>query len=213
MQTTPDLKAALAAMPLIAILRSIEPGQALAVANALVDAGVRVIEVPLNSPQPYKSIAAIANAFDQDVLVGAGTVLDEEQAHRVLDSGGQLLVAPNLDLRVGAVATGAGIGWCPGVFTPTEAFTALAAGAAAIKVFPAEAMPPAGIKAMRAVLPADAVLLPVGGIGADNMPDYWRAGANGFGLGSSLYKPGQGAADTADRARRFVAIINQLRQS
>ena len=212
MKTT-ELHESLNTLPLIAILRGLQPTEALAVATALVDSGFRIIEVPLNSPQPLKSIAAIASRFGNEVLVGAGTVLNEDQAHQVLDSGGQLLIAPNLNLDVGRVATRAGIAWCPGVFTASEAFTALDAGAAALKIFPAEAMPPVGIKALRAVLPEAARLLPVGGINLTNMQSYWDAGANGFGLGGSLYKPGQSAASVAETAQKFVTAIDSIRRS
>ncbi len=208
-----DFKTTFDQMPLVAILRGIEPSDASGVATALVNSGLRIIEVPLNSPQPLKSIAAIANVFGNDVIVGAGTVLNEDQAHQVLDSGGQLLIAPNLNLKVGEVAARAGIAWCPGVFTASEAFTALDAGAAAIKIFPAEAMPPSGIRALRAVLPREALVLPVGGIGLENMSDYWQAGASGFGLGGSLYKPGQSAAASAQKAGSFVKLVNSLRHS
>jgi 2-dehydro-3-deoxyphosphogalactonate aldolase len=195
------LAAALQALPLIAILRGLRPAEALAIGAALVAEGWALIEVPLNSPQPLQSIASLAAAFP-GVLVGAGTVLHVDQVREVHAAGGRLVVAPNFDA---AAAIGLGMACLPGVATATEAFAALAAGASGLKLFPAEAIAPAVVKALRAVLPARARLLPVGGITPASMAGYLDAGANGFGLGSALYQPGLDAAGVAANARAFVS--------
>jgi 2-dehydro-3-deoxyphosphogalactonate aldolase len=197
------LEAALAACPLVAILRGITPAEAVPVGRVLVDAGFRVIEVPLNSPDPLASISAIAHAFPQ-AIVGAGTVLRRQQVGPVQAAGGRLVVAPNFDAAVVQESIDLDLACLPGVATPTEAFAALDAGATGIKLFPAELISPAVVKAMRAVLPADAWLLPVGGITPANMAAYRAAGANGFGIGSALYKPGMSVDEVARQARAFV---------
>jgi 2-dehydro-3-deoxyphosphogalactonate aldolase len=197
------LSRALHTLPLVAILRGISPDEAVSVGQALVDAGWSVIEVPLNSPRPLDSIAALVRAFPQ-VLIGAGTVLLADQVRAVAEAGAGLIVAPNTDAGVLAEGLGLGLVCLPGVATPTEAFAALAAGAHGLKLFPAELMPPAGVKAMRAVLPTGTKMLPVGGITPDNIAAYRAAGAAGFGIGSALYKPGMGAAEVALQARRFA---------
>jgi 2-dehydro-3-deoxyphosphogalactonate aldolase len=189
----------MAAAPLIAILRGIRPGEALVVGQAIDEAGWGAIEVPLNSPQPLASIATLSAAFPH-LLVGAGTVLRPEQVHDVHKAGGRLVVAPNFDADVVAAAVDLGMVCLPGVFTSSEAFAALDAGATGLKLFPAEMIPPAAVKAMRAVLPESTLLFPVGGIAANNVADYLAAGANGFGIGSALYKPGRGAADLKQAA-------------
>ena len=201
---TDRLAAALRQLPLVAILRGITPAEALAVGQALVDAGWALIEVPLNSPQPFDSIAALAAAFPQ-ALVGAGTVLEVAQVRAVAAAGGRLIVSPNADPGVIAEAGRLGLVCLPGVATPTEAFAALAAGAQGLKLFPAELLTPAVLKALRAVLPAGTLMLPVGGITPDNMAAYRAAGAAGFGIGSALYQPGMAAADVAAQAARFAA--------
>ena len=198
------LQAALSQVPLIAILRGIRPEEAVAVGRAIEGAGWRAIEVPLNSPQPLRSIAELARAFPH-LLVGAGTVLRPEQVHEVHRAGGRLVVSPNLNADVVRAAADLGLPCVPGVCTPTEAFAALDAGASALKLFPAEMIPAAAVKAMRAVLPASTLLLPVGGITAGNMPAYLAAGASGFGIGSALYRPGLGAAEVAQAALEFKA--------
>ena len=198
------LAAALQQLPLIAILRGITPAEALPVGQALVDAGWALIEVPLNSPQPFESIAALAAAFPQ-ALVGAGTVLDVQQVRAVAAAGGRLVVSPNTDLAVIAEAGRLALACLPGVATPTEAFAALAAGAQGLKLFPAELLSPAVLGALRAVLPAGTLMLPVGGITPENMAGWRAAGAAGFGIGSALYKPGMAAADVARQAQRFAA--------
>jgi len=192
------------ALPLVAILRGITPDEAEAVASALHAAGFRLIEVPLNSPQPFDSIARIRRALPDDTLVGAGTVLNVDDVQRLADAGGELVVMPHADTAVIRAAKAAGLLCVPGVATPTEAFAALAAGADALKLFPAEMIAPAVVKAMRAVLPRQLRLLPVGGITPEGMGPYVQAGANGFGLGSALYAPQTPAAEVAKRARRFV---------
>lgn len=205
-----DFDTAFAANPLIAILRGLRPEEAADTAIALTGAGFRVLEVPLNSPDPLDSIARLVAAAP-DAIIGAGTVLRPEQVGAVADAGGRIIIAPNFDPRVAAEARRLQLAYCPGVGTVSEAFAALEAGAAALKLFPAEMIPPAAIKAMRAVLPSAARLLPVGGIGPSAMAGYLRDGADGFGLGSALYKPGQDAATTGQKARDFMAAWQALR--
>ena len=190
-------------LPLIAILRGIRPHEAVDVVGALVAEEFAVVEVPLNSPEPFESIRRLADAYGARAVVGAGTVLGETDARRAIDAGSRILVAPNLEPAVGRVAAAAGIAWSPGIATPTEAFRALDLGAACVKRFPAEMIPPAAVKAMRAVLPGATRLVPVGGIGTDTMAAYVSAGAAGFGLGSSLYRPG----DAPDRVRDAAARL------
>lgn len=191
-------------LPLVAILRGLTPQDALPVGAALFDAGFRVIEVPLNSPQPLDSIALLAREFGDRCLVGAGTVLMPGQVAQVRDAGGKLIVMPHGDTAVIRAAKAAELVCTPGVATPTEAFAALAAGADALKLFPAEQLPPSVLKAWSSVLPKGTALLPVGGITPDNMAPYRKAGAAGFGIGSALYAPGTDAAEAARRARAFV---------
>jgi len=190
--------------PLVAILRGIRPEEALDIGEALFANGFRTLEVPLNSPSPLKSIEVLARRFGGDALVGAGTVLSEASARDVAAAGGKLVVMPHSDSAVIRAAKAAGCICLPGVATVTEAFAALAAGADALKLFPAEQLPPEVLKAWRAVLPVECGLLPVGGITPDRMAVYVRAGANGFGIGSALYKPGKPAADVARDAVAFV---------
>jgi 2-dehydro-3-deoxyphosphogalactonate aldolase len=198
-------------LPLIAILRGLKPENAEATGQALIEAGFRIIEVPLNSPDPFRSIAILARAMPKDVLVGAGTVLEPDLVNGVLDAGGKLIVMPHADTEVIRRAKELRLVCTPGVATPTEAFAALRAGADAIKIFPAEAVPPAVVKAWRAVLPKDAIVLPVGGIRPDTMKAYVEAGADGFGLGSALFTPAMAVADIGRNARDFAAAWRALR--
>jgi 2-dehydro-3-deoxyphosphogalactonate aldolase len=195
---------ALKALPLIAILRGITPPEAVPIGQALVSAGWTLIEVPLNSPQPLDSIAAMVGAFPQ-AMIGAGTVLTPNDVRNVHAAGGQLIISPNFNPAVVREALRLGLVCLPGVITASEAFAALEAGAAGLKIFPAEMATPAVVKALRAVLPADARVLPVGGITPENMAAYRKAGANGFGIGSALYKPGMTAQEVATNALKFIA--------
>jgi 2-dehydro-3-deoxyphosphogalactonate aldolase len=197
---------ALQQLPLVAILRGLTPQEAPAIGHALVDSGFALIEVPLNSPRPLDSIAALAAAHP-DHLIGAGTVLSAAQVREVHAAGGRIIISPHFDPAVVHEAVRLGLACVPGVATPSEAFAALAAGAHALKLFPAELITPTVLKAMRAVLPADVQLLPVGGITPDNMAPYLSAGANGFGLGSALYKPGCTAQQVREAAQRFVQAL------
>ena len=197
-------EAALQVLPLVGILRGLPPRDALVVGEALAGVGWPLIEVPLNSPAPLDSIALLAGAWPQ-ALVGAGTVLTPAAVREVHAAGGELIVAPNFDAAVVREAERLGLVCLPGVLTASEAFGALAAGATALKLFPSEMITPAVVKALRAVLPADVRLLPVGGITPDNIGSYRAAGAAGFGIGSALYKPGDAADQVARNARRFIA--------
>ncbi|WP_156256612.1 2-dehydro-3-deoxy-6-phosphogalactonate aldolase [Sandarakinorhabdus oryzae] len=196
--------------PLVAILRGLEPAQAADVAQTLVAAGITLIEVPLNSPDPFTSIAAILAAVGDRALVGAGTVLDVGQVRTLAGLGARLVVAPNCNPAVIAAAVASGMIALPGVLTPTEMFAAIAAGAQGLKLFPAELVPPAGVKAVRAVLPPGLPLFLVGGINAASMAPYRAAGATGFGLGSSLFAPGKSLADISRDAAAIVAAWDAL---
>lgn len=198
------MRAWLDELPLVAILRGLRPEEALDIANALVGANFRIIEVPMNSPQPLESIRLMSEALGERCLIGAGTVLQPEQVTEVAAAGGKLIVMPHADTRVIAAAKRAGLYCVPGVATPTEAFAAIQAGADAVKLFPAELLTPPVLKAWRAVMPRDLPMLPVGGITPDNMAPYIAAGANGFGLGSALYAPGRDANDVGRRAHAFA---------
>ena len=198
------LQERLAPLPLIAILRGIRPAEAIPIGQALIDARFVAVEVPLNSPEPQISIARLAGAFGDRALIGAGTVLTAQHIEEVAGAGGRLLVMPHGDPALIRAAKARGLLCVPGVATPTEAFGALAAGADALKLFPAEALPPQVVKAWRAVLPKDVWLLPVGGIAPASMAPYLAAGANGFGLGSALYRAGMSAAEVATSARAFA---------
>ena len=196
--------AALQHLPLIAILRGLQPEEALAVGQALAFSGWTLIEVPLNSPRPLDSIATLAAAFPQ-ALIGAGTVLTVQDVRNVQAAGGELIVSPNFNPAVVHEAARLGLVCLPGVMTASEAFAALDAGASGLKIFPAEMITPSVLKALRAVLPADTRVLPVGGITPDNMQPYVAAGADGFGIGSALYKPGLTPATVAKNAIKFIA--------
>lgn len=196
--------AAFGACGMVAIVRGIKPAEAAGHGRALYEAGFRIIEVPLNSPQPLDSIAALREALPDDAMIGAGTVLTPERVRDVREAGGELIVMPHADTGVILAAKLQGLACVPGVATPTEAFAALKHGADALKMFPAEQLGPAVTKAWRAVIPAVVPLLPVGGVKPDNMGPQLAAGASGFGLGSALYKPGQDAAATRANALAFI---------
>ncbi len=198
-------------MPLVAILRGVKPEEVVAVGRSLIEAGITIVEVPLNSPDPYDSISLLASEFGDKALIGAGTVLTAEQAQRVIAAGGKLVVSPNMNLHVIRTTKQLGGVSAPGCLTPTEAFTALDAGADAIKIFPAEMASPKVIKAMRAVLPQESKLIIVGGVNADNMQDFLTAGANGFGIGSALFKPGRTADAIRAAADGQVAVLRAAR--
>jgi 2-dehydro-3-deoxyphosphogalactonate aldolase len=196
-----------AACPLVAIIRGVTPDEAEAVGDAIFEAGIRIIEVPLNSPEPLKSIELLARRLGDRALIGAGTVLEERQVDEVKSAGGQLIVSPNTNPGVIAAAAAAGLVSCPGYFTPSEAFAAIAAGAHALKLFPAEAATPAVVKAQRAVLPRDVPLLVVGGVKPDMMTRWLDAGADGFGLGSGLFRPGNSPTEVLANARNYVNAL------
>ena len=196
---------------MIAILRGVEPQNALAVADTLIEAGFQIIEVPLNSPEPLVSILRIAERHGAHAIVGAGTVLTAAQVDAVADAGGRIIVSPNMNPDVGRAAAARGLYWCPGVVTPSEAFAALDLGASVLKFFPAEMVPPKAIAAMRAVLPQDAVVAAVGGVSPDTMSAYFEAGVNGFGLGSALFKPDYSLDDIGKRAVAFTDALETLR--
>jgi 2-dehydro-3-deoxyphosphogalactonate aldolase len=203
-----DFDAAVRRCPLIAILRGVTPDEVVAIGEALVAAGFGLIEVPLNSPQPLDSIARLAGALAGRAIIGAGTVLRAAEVAAVEAAGGVMIVSPNTNVGVIAAAAGAGLISLPGVATPSEAFDALDAGATALKLFPAEGSSPAELKAMRAVLPRDVRVLPVGGITPENLAPWLKAGAAGFGLGSALYTPGSTPDAVAARARSFIAALD-----
>jgi 2-dehydro-3-deoxyphosphogalactonate aldolase len=189
---------------LIAVLRGIEPGEAVAVAGALLDEGVSCVEVTLNSPEPFKSLDAIRHAFGDQILLGAGTVLTPAAMRDAAAAGAELIISPNTDPAVIAATKAAGLPSLPGVFTPTDCFTALAAGADALKLFPAEAASPAVLKALLTVLPAGTPVLPVGGVQHDSLASWRAVGAAGFCVGAALYRPGRTPDEVRRRARQFV---------
>ena len=197
-------------LPLVAVLRGIAPEEIPAIGGALVAHGFRILEVPLNSPRPFESIRLLAEHFGDRCLVGAGTVLAVDEVTQVSAAGGRLVVMPHGDTAVIREAKRQGRVCIPGVATPTEAFAALAAGADGLKMFPAEQLPAAALKAWRAVLPAAALVFPVGGIRPDNMGPYWAAGADGFGTGSNLYRPGMAVAEVEKAAAAYASAFRAL---
>ncbi|MGZ8310715.1 MAG: 2-dehydro-3-deoxy-6-phosphogalactonate aldolase [Allosphingosinicella sp.] len=207
MDALADFRRYFEACPLVAIIRGGRPEEVEAIGAALVEAGIRIIEVPLNSPDPLSSIARLAERFGDQALIGAGTVLTTDDVARVKAAGGRLIVSPGFDGEVVRATVQAGLVSSPGYFTPSEAFAALAAGAHALKLFPAEAAPPAVVKAQRAVLPASVPLIVVGSVTPEKIASYRAAGADGFGLGGALYKPGQAATEVSAQARAFVAAL------
>lgn len=202
-----DFRRHFAACPIVAIIRGVRPDEAEAIGQALYDGGIRIIEVPLNSPQPLESIARLAACLGDRSLIGAGTVLTPADVAAVANAGGRLIVSPNTNPEVVRAAVGAGLVSCPGFFTPSEAFTAIQAGATALKFFPAEAGSPAVVRAQRTVLPRDFPILAVGGVTLDSILAWRDGGADGFGISSALYRPGQSAADTLRKAAEFAAAV------
>ncbi len=193
--------------PLVAILRGVKPEEVAAIGKALEQKGIAIVEVPLNSPRPMESIALLARAFGDRLLIGAGTVMTEGQVAHIAAAGGRIIVTPHADAAIVRAAKQQGLLAMPGFFTPAEAFAMLAAGADALKLFPAEAASPAALRAMRAVLPSGTAVLPVGGIDASNMAAWKEAGAAGFGIGSGIYKPGDSPEAVAAKAHRLVSAL------
>jgi 2-dehydro-3-deoxyphosphogalactonate aldolase len=202
-----DLGAWLAQCPLVAILRGVQPAEAEALGSALQRAGIRIVEVPLNSPSPLESIAILSRTFGSRMLIGAGTLTDPSQVGEVAAAGGRLIVTPHADTAIVRAAKQAGLFAVPGFFNPTEAFALLQAGADAIKLFPAEVLGPPMLRALRAVLPKSAIVIPVGGIGADQVAPWMAAGALGLGVGSSIHRPGDDARIVEAKARALVAAV------
>jgi 2-dehydro-3-deoxyphosphogalactonate aldolase len=205
-----SLRRYLKPLPLVAVLRGITPAEVEAIGSALADCGFRILEVPLNSPDPFESITRLTRELSEHCLLGAGTVLKVADVRRVAEAGGKLIVMPHGDVAVVREAKRLGLVCLPGVATPTEAFAALAAGADGLKMFPAEQLSPSVLKAWRAVLPKDALVFPVGGIRPDNMAPYWAAGADGFGTGSNLYQPGASPETVRGVARQYAAAFGAL---
>jgi 2-dehydro-3-deoxyphosphogalactonate aldolase len=195
--------------PLTAIIRGVTPDEAEAIGDAIYGGGIRIIEVPLNSPDPLRSIELLAKWLGETMLVGAGTVLAPDDVRRVRDAGGRIIISPNTNKDVIAATAAEGMISCPGYFTPSEAFAAIGAGATALKLFPAEGASPAVLKAQLAVIPRDVPVLAVGGIQPDNMQPWIDSGAAGFGLGGGLYQPRQSAAETLVKARAYVAGVER----
>ena len=202
-----DFAKAFSACPMVAILRGITPDEAEAHVAELVEAGFTLIEVPLNSPSALASIALLSKRFGEQVIIGAGTVLTKASVAEVHAAGGKLIVAPNFDPRVAEASRELGLIYGPGVATASEIFAAIEAGAHFLKLFPAELIPPVAVKALRAVVPASAPLVAVGGVSPTTMAPYLQAGAAGFGLGSGLYRPGQSPAETGEKARAYIAAL------
>ena len=196
-------------MPIIAILRGVRPTEAVAIAEAVLESGIRVIEIPLNSPDPFTSIRHVADRLAQRAIVGAGTVLSEAEVEGVADAGGRIIVSPNMDTRVIRKTKARGLVSAPGIMTPSEAFAALAAGADVLKIFPGEFFSLAIIRAMAAVLPKTSVLVLVGGVTPDSIGVFRGSPVAGFGVGSSIYKPGMSAADVKVSGTRFADAVRR----
>ena len=209
MSAVEDFRRYFAECPLVAIIRGVTPAEAEGIASALYDGGIRIIEVPLNSPQPLDSIRIIAERFGDRTLVGAGTVLDPEDVLKVRGAGGRLIVSPNTNTAVIEATVAAGMISSPGYFTPSEALAAIQAGAHSIKLFPAEAASRKVVKSQKAVLPKDIPLIVVGGVTPDAIPGWLEGGADGFGLGGGLYQPGQDVETTLEKARAYVEAVSR----
>lgn len=206
-QNSDRFRQIVADMPLIAILRGVCPEEVVAVAQSIRDAGIRIIEVPLNSPDPFTSIAKLSAHFGSDTIIGAGTVLDTADVARCREAGAQIIVSPNMNTAVVKATVSSGMISAPGCFTPSEAFAALDAGAHAVKLFPGEMISAAGVKAMRAVLPKEAIVLVVGGVSSETVGQYREAGADGFGIGGAVYRAGYSPEIAGRNAARFVDAI------
>ena len=209
MTPTEDFHRYLAACPLVAIIRGVTPDEAESIGDALFEGGIRIIEVPLNSPDPLNNVRLLAERLGDRALIGAGTVLDPAQVKQVADAGGRIIVSPNTNLDVIRATAAAGLVSAPGYFTPSEGFAAIDAGATALKLFPAEAASPAVLKAQKAVLPKNVPVLAVGGITVESLAAWREAGADGFGLGSAVYRPGHTADEVLAHARAFAAAVKR----
>ena len=201
------LTAAMADIPLIAILRGIKPDEVLEIGQVIYNAGIKVIEIPLNSPEPYKSIEILQQALGDVAVIGAGTVTSVEQVENIHAVGGRLIVSPNTNIAVIKRSKQLGLYSAPGFYTPSEAFTAIEAGADALKMFPADTLGTAGLKAIKVVLPPDMLILPVGGVNVGNMKDFMAVGASGFGLGSGLYKAGMTAEQVSLNTQAYIKAL------
>ncbi len=206
-----DVRAWLARSPLVAILRGVQPAEVESICSALERAGISIVEVPLNSPRPLESISILSRSFGDRMLIGAGTLTTPSQVEEVAAAGGRLIVTPHANTAIVRAAKKAGLFACPGFFNPTEAFALLDAGADAIKLFPAEVLGPRMLKALRAVLPTSAMVIPVGGVDADQIAPWMAAGALGLGVGSSIYKAGDDAAVVEVKGRALVAAVRAYR--
>ncbi len=209
--TYPSLNACMSEMPLIAILRGLDPSEAVPVVETLFVAGFRIAEVPINRPGAFESIANVVAALGDKMVIGAGTVLTVENVAQVASTGGRVVISPNYDPEVVVETKELGLYSCPGVQTPSEAFAALKRGADVLKLFPAEAIAPKVVKSMRAVLPGDVSLVPVGSVGPQNMAEYWAAGAAGFGLGLNLYQPGKDLDEVRRNAEAFATLMREIK--
>lgn len=206
-----DLNMWLQRCPLVAILRGVQPGEAESICSALEQAGIGIVEVPLNSPKPFETISILSRSFGSRMLIGAGTLTMPSQVREVADAGGRLIVTPHADTAIVRAAKAADLIAIPGFFNPTEAFALLQAGADAIKLFPSEVLGPPMLKALRAVLPKEAIVIPVGGVGPEQIAPWMAAGAGGFGIGSAIYKPGDDARTVSAKAQALMAAVQECR--